>query len=75
MTGAKAIPLLRLLEGKISQWELGRRIGRSQDWISRVETGRRRLLPEEWEEIVAALNAKREKKCHRNEMQTSSTSA
>lgn len=43
---------------KVTQTELGRRIKKSQNFIYRVEHGLRKLEPEEWEEILRALQTK-----------------
>jgi hypothetical protein len=50
-----------LSKPKVSQTELGRRIRKSQNFVYRVEHGLRKLDPEEWEEILWALEMRGEK--------------
>ena len=40
----------------LTQTELGRRLGRSQPWVSKVETGERRLDVIEFVELCEELN-------------------
>ncbi|MBU1209013.1 MAG: helix-turn-helix transcriptional regulator [Proteobacteria bacterium] len=60
MLPTEHLPALRFFykPKRITQTELGRRIGKSQNFIYRVEAGLRKLEPEEWEEILRALQGK-----------------
>lgn len=45
------------VEAKLTQEELGRRLGVDQTYVSKYETGRRRLDVVEFMRIIAALEA------------------
>jgi transcriptional regulator with XRE-family HTH domain len=55
------LPAMRFLRKpkRMTQTELGNMIGKSQNFIYRVEHGLRKLEPEEWEKILLALQTKK----------------